>query len=37
MVHEKTRPIGRAAVPVAGVAVLGTASIVLLYGAYSAA
>ena len=33
MVHEKTRPAGRRAVPVTGVALLGVASIVLLYGA----
>jgi predicted metal-binding membrane protein len=33
MVHEKTRPAGRAAVPVTGVALLGLASIVLAWGA----
>jgi len=36
MVHEKTRPAGRRAVPVTGVALLGLASIVLLYSAYQA-
>ena len=36
MVHEKTRPAGRRAVPVTGVALLGLASIVLLYSAYAA-
>jgi predicted metal-binding membrane protein len=36
MVHEKTRPAGRRAVPVTGVALLGTSSIVLLYSAYAA-
>jgi predicted metal-binding membrane protein len=36
MVHEKTRPAGRRAVPVTGVALLGLASVVLLYGAYAA-
>jgi predicted metal-binding membrane protein len=35
MVHEKTRPAGRDAVPVTGVALLALASIVLLYGAYA--
>jgi len=33
MIHEKTRPAGRRAVPVTGVALLGSASIVLLHGA----
>jgi predicted metal-binding membrane protein len=36
MVHEKTRPTGAKAVPVSGVALLGAASIVLLYSAYAA-
>jgi predicted metal-binding membrane protein len=36
MVHEKTRPAGRRAVPVTGVALLGLASMVLLYSAYEA-
>jgi predicted metal-binding membrane protein len=35
MVHEKTRPTGRAAVPVTGAALLGLASIVLAWGAYA--
>ena len=36
MVYEKTRPGGARAVPVTGVALLGAASIVLLYSAYAA-
>jgi predicted metal-binding membrane protein len=36
MVHEKTRPAGRRAVPVTGVALLAVASTVLAYGAYAA-
>jgi predicted metal-binding membrane protein len=36
MVHEKTRPAGRTAVPVTGAALLGLASIVLAWGAYAA-
>jgi predicted metal-binding membrane protein len=36
MVHEKTRPAGRRAVPVTGVALLATSSVVLLYSAYAA-
>jgi predicted metal-binding membrane protein len=36
MVHEKTRPAGRAAVPVTGIALLGLASLVLAWGAYAA-
>jgi predicted metal-binding membrane protein len=36
MVHEKTRSAGRRAVPVTGVALLGLASVVLLYSAYAA-
>ena len=36
MIHEKTRPTGRRAVPVTGVALLGAASIVLMYSAYAA-
>ena len=36
MVHEKTRPAGRRAVPVTGVALLAAASTVLAYGAYAA-
>ena len=36
MVHEKTRPSGRRAVPVTGVALLAAASAVLAYGAYAA-
>jgi len=34
MVHEKTHPAGRRAVPVAGVTLLATASVVLLASAY---
>jgi predicted metal-binding membrane protein len=37
MVHEKTRPAGRRAVPVTGVALLALSSVVLLYSAYGAA
>jgi hypothetical protein len=36
MIHEKTRPMGAKAVPVTGLALLGAASIVLMYSAYSA-
>jgi predicted metal-binding membrane protein len=36
MIHEKTRPTGARAVPVTGVALLGAASVVLLYSAYAA-
>jgi len=36
MIHEKTRPTGAKAVPVTGVALLGAASVVLLYSAYAA-
>jgi predicted metal-binding membrane protein len=36
MVHEKTRPAGARAVPVTGVALLASSSIVLLYSAYAA-
>lgn len=36
MVHEKTRPAGRRAVPVTGVALLGLASVVTLLSAYGA-
>jgi predicted metal-binding membrane protein len=36
MIHEKTRPAGAKAVPVTGVALLGAASVVLLYSAYAA-
>jgi predicted metal-binding membrane protein len=36
MVHEKTRPAGRRAVPVTGVALLGLASVVLLYSGFAA-
>jgi len=36
MIHEKTRPAGAKAVPVTGVALLGAASIVLMYSAYAA-
>ena len=36
MVHEKTRPSGRRAVPLTGVALLAAASTVLAYGAYAA-
>jgi predicted metal-binding membrane protein len=36
MVHEKTQPSGARAVPVTGVALLGAASVVLLYSAYAA-
>jgi len=35
MIHEKTRPLGARAVPVTGVALLGAASVVLLYSAYA--
>ena len=37
MVHEKTRPAGDRAVPVTGVALLGMASVVLLYQGVAAA
>ena len=36
MVHEKTNPLGARTVPVTGVALLGAASVVLLYSAYAA-
>jgi predicted metal-binding membrane protein len=36
MVHEKTRPEGRRMVPVSGLALLATASVVLLASAYGA-
>jgi predicted metal-binding membrane protein len=36
MIHEKTRPMGAKAVPVTGIALLGAASIVLLYSGYAA-
>jgi predicted metal-binding membrane protein len=36
MVHEKTRPAGRQAVPVTGVTLLAMSSIVLLYSGYAA-
>ena len=36
MVHEKTRPSGRQAVPVTGAALLGTAAVVLPLAAYQA-
>jgi predicted metal-binding membrane protein len=36
MVHEKTRPLGRRAVPATGTALLAWASIVLAYSAHSA-
>jgi predicted metal-binding membrane protein len=36
MVHEKTRPAGRRAVPVTGVTLLALSSVVLLYSAYAA-
>jgi hypothetical protein len=36
MVHEKTCPLGVRAVPVTGIALLGAASILLLYSAYAA-
>jgi len=36
MVHEKTRPAGRRAVPVTGIALLGLSSVVLVYSAYAA-
>jgi predicted metal-binding membrane protein len=35
MVHEKTRPAGRRAVPVTGAALLALASFVLVYSAYA--
>ena len=37
MVHEKTRPAGRRAVPVTGAVLLGAASVVLAYGAWAGA
>jgi predicted metal-binding membrane protein len=36
MVHEKTRPAGRRAVPVTGIALLALSSVVLLCSAYAA-
>jgi len=36
MIHEKTRPAGARAVPVTGAALLGTASLVLIWSAYAA-
>jgi predicted metal-binding membrane protein len=36
MVHEKTRPAGRSSVPVTGITLLATSSIVLLWSAYAA-
>jgi predicted metal-binding membrane protein len=36
MVHEKTRPLGARTVPLTGAALLGAASVVLLYSAYTA-
>jgi predicted metal-binding membrane protein len=36
MVHEKTRPMGQRAVPVTGVALLGLASVTLLWSAHAA-
>jgi predicted metal-binding membrane protein len=36
MIHEKTRPAGAKAVPLTGAALLGAASIVLMYSAYAA-
>jgi predicted metal-binding membrane protein len=36
MVHEKTRPAGRQAVPVTGVTLLAMSSVVLLYSGYAA-
>jgi predicted metal-binding membrane protein len=36
MVHEKTRPAGRRAVPVTGVTLLAVASVVLAYSGYAA-
>jgi hypothetical protein len=35
MVHEKSRPAGRRAVPVTGVTLLAVASVVLTYSAYA--
>jgi predicted metal-binding membrane protein len=35
MIHEKTRPLGARALPVSGAALLGAASVVLLYSAYA--
>ncbi|MGH2920079.1 MAG: DUF2182 domain-containing protein, partial [Solirubrobacteraceae bacterium] len=35
MVHEKTRPAGRRAVPVTGAALLGVAAILLPWAAYT--
>jgi predicted metal-binding membrane protein len=37
MVHEKTRPLGRRAVPVSGVALLGAASLLGAYAVYVSA
>jgi len=36
MVHEKTLPLGARAVPITGIALLGVASVTLLYSAYTA-
>jgi predicted metal-binding membrane protein len=36
MVHEKTRPAGRRAVPVTGITLLAMSSVVLLWSAYAA-
>jgi predicted metal-binding membrane protein len=36
MVHEKARPLGARTVPLTGIALLGAASIVLMYSAHSA-
>lgn len=37
MVHEKTRPLGARGVPVTGIALLGAASVTLIYSAFTAA
>ena len=36
MVHEKTRPLGARAVPITGMALLGVASVTLIYSAWAA-
>lgn len=37
MVHEKTRPLGARGVPITGIALLGVASVTLIYSAWQAA
>lgn len=36
MVHEKTRPLGARGVPITGIALLGVASVTLIYSAFQA-